>query len=252
MWPIARVRYGSLSIDLDEESRIAEINIRGPEGDAPATVDEVIGLVQLDSKRQARFEKLSGGQKQRLSLACALVGDPQVLFLDEPTTGLDPQARLQLWEIVEEFKAGGGTVLLTTHYMEEAARLCDRVGVVDQGRCIALGSPAELIASLGSDRLVELAADGDLDEAALTALPAVSDVHRGRGEVFVLSSADIEATLPPLLALLDDSGLGIERLTIHEATLEDVFVYIPNGCASQPPEDLHDLQLKLRQHANFG
>src|SRR4029079_6706403 len=109
------------------------------------SVEDAIRVVQLEEKRNARVEKLSGGQKQRLSLACALVGDPELLFLDEPTTGLDPQARHQTWEIVEGLKARGRTVLLTTHYMEEAARLCDRVAVVDYGKVIALGKPLALV-----------------------------------------------------------------------------------------------------------
>jgi len=108
-------------------------------------VDQVIETVALEEKRRARVGKLSGGQKQRLAVACSLVSDPDLLFLDEPTTGLDPQARLKLWEIVEAFRGGGGTILLTTHYMEEAARLCDRVAIMDHGRVISMGTPAELI-----------------------------------------------------------------------------------------------------------
>ena len=118
-------------------------------------VDEVIHTVALEEKRNARVGKLSGGQKQRLAVACALVSDPELLFLDEPTTGLDPQARLSLWDIVEKFRAGGGTILLTTHYMEEATRLCDRVAIMDHGKMIALGTPAELIESLGADQIIE-------------------------------------------------------------------------------------------------
>ena len=118
------------------------------------TVDTLVGLVELDSKRTARVGKLSGGQKQRLALACALAGKPDLLFLDEPTTGLDPQARRQLWELVRRFREGGGTILLTTHYMDEAEVLCDRVAVIDHGKVIALGSPAELIASLGKPQVV--------------------------------------------------------------------------------------------------
>ena len=125
------------------------------------TVAELLALVGLEAKRDAWVGKLSGGQKQRLSVACALVGRPDVLFLDEPTTGLDPQSRLQLWDVLERFKAGGGTILLTTHYMDEAATLCDRVGIVDRGRIIALGTPAELVASLGTPHVVEVTlADG--------------------------------------------------------------------------------------------
>lgn len=113
-------------------------------------VDALLSLVSLEDKASAQVRTLSGGQKQRLSLGCALAGDPELLFLDEPTTGLDPQSRRQTWEIVDALKARGGTVLLTTHYMEEATRLCDRVAVVDQGRVIALGTPDGLIASLGT------------------------------------------------------------------------------------------------------
>src|ERR687895_1653732 len=151
------------------------------EGAAPA---DVIAMVQLQEKSSARVGQLSGGQKQRLALACALVGDPELLFLDEPTTGLDPQSRLQAWDIVEGLKARGRTVLLTTHYMEEAARLCDRVAIVDHGKVIALGTPRDLIASLGAEHVIEFAVDeaasGRLDDAGLRALPSVEDVvHEG-------------------------------------------------------------------------
>ena len=112
------------------------------------TVDELIRLVQIGEKRNARVVTLSGGQKQRLALACALVGDPELIFLDEPTTGLDPQARRQLWDLITAFKAAGRTIVLTTHYMDEAEILCDRVAIVDHGRVIALGTPLELMASI--------------------------------------------------------------------------------------------------------
>ncbi len=186
-------------------------------------VDEVIAMVELEEKRGARVGKLSGGQKQRLALACALVSDPELLFLDEPTTGLDPQARLHVWEIVERFLAGGGTVLLTTHYMEEAARLCDRVAIMDHGRVIALGTPAELIASLGAAQIVEFAADGEVDAAVLAALPGVGAADRRDGG-WMLSVGDIGAALPALLALLDGRRARLGSLRTHQATLEDVFV----------------------------
>ena len=120
-------------------------------------VDEVLRWVELEDKRRAWVSKLSGGQKQRLSVACALVNRPELLFLDEPTTGLDPHSRRELWEIIGRFRQAGGTVLLTTHYMEEAERLCDRVAIMDQGRVIALGSPQSLVAALGADHVVEFA-----------------------------------------------------------------------------------------------
>jgi ABC-2 type transport system ATP-binding protein len=113
-------------------------------------VADVIDMVQLGEKSDARVGTLSGGQKQRLAVACALVGDPELLFLDEPTTGLDPQSRRQLWGLIEEFRAAGRTVVLTTHYMDEAERLCERVAIVDHGHVIALGTPAELIKSIGA------------------------------------------------------------------------------------------------------
>ncbi|MGD0577844.1 MAG: ABC transporter ATP-binding protein, partial [Bryobacteraceae bacterium] len=137
---------------------------------------EVIALVQLEEKRNARVGGLSGGQKQRLALACALVGEPDFLFLDEPTTGLDPQARRQLWELIERFKLAGRTILLTTHYMDEAERLCERVGIMDHGKVIALGVPRELVASLGAEHVVEFSAGdaaGALDLAALGRLKGV-------------------------------------------------------------------------------
>ncbi len=187
------------------------------------TIAEVIGMVQLEEKRGARVSKLSGGQRQRLALACALVSDPDLLFLDEPTTGLDPQARLTLWDIVERFKASGGTVLLTTHYMEEAQRLCDRVGVLDHGRVIALGTPDELIASLGADQIVEFTTRGALDQETVAALPGVRGVHAKRGG-YALTVSDIGIALPALLAELERQRAGLVTLATHQATLEDVFV----------------------------
>ena len=191
-------------------------------------VDEVIRTVELDEKRRARVGKLSGGQKQRLAVACALVSDPDLLFLDEPTTGLDPQARLKLWDIIEQFRARGGTILLTTHYMEEAARLCDRVAIMDHGRVIALGTPAELIASLGADQIVEFNVKGALDTALLERLPGVRSVHArfANGEHFdyALTVSDIGAALTTLLSEIENQQSELISLTTHQATLEDVFV----------------------------
>ena len=193
-------------------------------------VDEVISRVSLDEKRRAQVYKLSGGQKQRLAVACALVSDPDLLFLDEPTTGLDPQARLQLWDIVERFRAGGGTVLLTTHYMEEAARLCDRIAIMDHGQVIALGTPAELIASLGAEQIIEFslrAGAGDSLAGALGRLPGVSGVRATGGEAnpgYRLTVSEIGTALPALLGELERQRLKLDQLTTHQATLEDVFV----------------------------
>jgi ABC-2 type transport system ATP-binding protein len=190
------------------------------------TVAELLAVVGLEAKRDARVGKLSGGQKQRLSVACALVGRPDVLFLDEPTTGLDPQSRLQLWDVLERFKAAGGTILLTTHYMDEAATLCDRVGIVDRGRLIALGTPAELVASLGTPHVVEvmLAADAVLPPpSTFETLAGVRDVRLARARVS-LGSLAIHETIPAVLATLAAAGAPVRELATHSATLEDVFV----------------------------
>ena len=193
---------------------------------------ETLALVQLDEKSAARVGTLSGGQRQRLSLACALAGRPDMLFLDEPTTGLDPQSRRAIWDLVESFLAGGGTVLLTTHYMEEAARLCDRVGIMDRGRVIALGSPDELVASLGADYVVEFSvedAQGELvpvraaDLDVYGALPDVKGVRASNGHV-LLTVGHVHITLPALLARLRSEGHALSGLSTHGATLEDVFV----------------------------
>ncbi|HEU4387371.1 MAG TPA: ABC transporter ATP-binding protein [Blastocatellia bacterium] len=186
-------------------------------------VADVIRTVALEEKQKSRVGKLSGGQKQRLAVACALVSNPELLFLDEPTTGLDPQARLKLWEIVEQFRAGGGTTLLTTHYMEEASRLCDRVAIVDHGKMIALGTPAELIASLGADQIIEFSADGKLEGQPLSELPGVKRVIAKNGG-FALTVSEIGVALPALLGELDRQSVGLITLATHQATLEDVFV----------------------------
>jgi ABC-2 type transport system ATP-binding protein len=189
-------------------------------------VGEVLALVGLQDKADGQVRTLSGGQKQRLSLGCALVGEPELLFLDEPTTGLDPQSRRQTWEIVESLKARGRTVLLTTHYMEEAARLCDRVAVVDHGKVIALGTPRELIASLGAEHVIEFAVggtDGAIDAVTLAALPSVEKVVHDGGS-WRLTVREVHRAVPSLLNALSERSLEPTQLTTHHATLEDVFM----------------------------
>jgi ABC-2 type transport system ATP-binding protein len=185
----------------------------------------VIEMVQLQEKADARVGQLSGGQRQRMALACALVGDPELLFLDEPTTGLDPQSRRQLWELIEGFKAGGRSILLTTHYMDEAERLCDRVAIVDHGRVIAEGSPIELIASLKAEHVLEFAVADSvrLDDAALGALDGVCGAGRRNG-TYRLQVAELHRAVPLLLAELRRQGAQLTELRTHSATLEDVFV----------------------------
>ncbi|MFL6199778.1 MAG: ATP-binding cassette domain-containing protein [Thermoanaerobaculia bacterium] len=185
--------------------------------------EQVLAALALDEKRDARVGKLSGGQKQRLAVACALVGDPELLFLDEPTTGLDPQSRLQLWQQVTAFREQGGTVLLTTHYMDEAERLCDRIAIVDHGKVIALGTPAELIRSLHAADVVELLSEPTLPEEELRRLPGVSDIHK-RGPNWALAVHSVTESVPPLLAAVEKAGARLTHLSTHRATLEDLFV----------------------------
>ncbi len=190
---------------------------RGPEPEA------VLSAVALDEKREAWVQKLSGGQKQRLSLACALVNDPELLFLDEPTTGLDPQSRRQLWDLIGSFRGRGGTVLLTTHYMDEAEKLCDRVAIMDHGKIIALGTPAALIASLGAEHVVEFALEGEAELEPLSRLPSVRQARREAGRVSLIVG-EPHVAIPAVLAELDRQRAPLASLTTHHATLEDVFV----------------------------
>jgi len=186
-------------------------------------VEEVLSLVELTDKRRSWTEKLSGGQKQRLAVACALVGDPEVLFLDEPTTGLDPQSRRKLWDVVLGFKARGRTVLLTTHYMDEAERLCDRVAIIDQGKVIALGTPQQLIEGLGGHEIVELATRELLRPEELLDLPGVRGARRSADGI-ALTVEQLHLALPAVLLRVESRGLT--RLSTHRATLEDVFVHL--------------------------
>ena len=188
--------------------------------------EETIAEIGLEEKRGARVGTLSGGQKQRLAVACALVGDPELLFLDEPTTGLDPQSRRQVWDLVRAFKERGRTVLLTTHYMDEAEKLCDRIAVIDHGRIIAEGTPRELIRSLGGDHVVEIAVgEGGPSPTPedLRALPAVRSVHTEAGHL-LLTVTEPHVALPALLEQLAASGAVLASLATRHASLEDVFV----------------------------
>jgi len=198
------------------------------------TLDEAIALAQLEEKRRARVGGLSGGQKQRLAMATALVGDPELLFLDEPTTGLDPQARRHVWDLVERLKQAGRTIILTTHYMEEAEQLCDRVAIMDHGRVIALGTPKELIATVGGEDIVEFAVGSStahlqesaravLDAEALKAIPGVQS-HRVDEALHQLSVSELHTAVPRIFAALEEQGLHLSEFRTHSATLEDVFV----------------------------
>src|SRR6476659_3949621 len=179
------------------------------------SVDKVIHTVALEEKRNARVGKLSGGPKQRLAVACALVSDPELLLLDEPTTGLDPQARLSLWDVVDKFRAGGGTILLTTHYMEESSRLCDRVAIMDHGKIIALGTPQELIESLGADQIIEFRVTREIADESLTSLTAISHLHN-RGDYYSLTVSEMGIALPALLAQIKQQHSELVSLTTHQ------------------------------------
>ena len=197
-------------------------------------VEESIRTAQLEEKRKSRVGGLSGGQKQRLAMACALVGDPELLFLDEPTTGLDPQARRHLWDLVDELKQAGRTIILTTHYMEEAERLCDRVAIMDHGHVIALGTPQQLIATIGGEDIVEFAVArcepgsqeavrGAISSETLTAIPGVQS-HRVDAGVHQLSVSELHTAVPKIFAAAAGEGLHLSEFRTHSATLEDVFV----------------------------
>ena len=194
----------------------------------PRTAAEVMQELELTEKADSWVGKLSGGQKQRLAVATALVGNPQILFLDEPTTGLDPQSRRQLWDIVRSFQRQGGTVLLTTHYMDEAERLCDRIAIVDHGQIIALGTPAQLISRLGGHHVVEFATkdgDGTHNKELWRALPGVDSVHEDDG-MLLLNVREPHQTIPALLAAVESQGKQLVHLTTRQASLEDVFVHL--------------------------
>lgn len=197
-------------------------------------VEESIQTAQLEEKRGSRVGGLSGGQKQRLAMATALVGDPELLFLDEPTTGLDPQARRHVWDLVDGLKQTGRTIILTTHYMEEAERLCDRVAIMDHGHVIALGTPQQLIATLGGEDIVEFAVGGVepgvheashavVDAELLRAISGVQSLHMDEG-LHRLSVTELHVAVPRIFAALRDQGLHLSEFRTHSATLEDVFV----------------------------
>ncbi len=187
---------------------------------------DVLGRVSLEGKANSYVEQLSGGQQQRLAVAVALVGDPELLFLDEPTTGLDPQSRRQLWDVILDLKARGRTTVLTTHYMDEAERLCDRVAIVDRGRVIALGSPADLIARLGGEHVVEFALGGDAPPIEPSAFGGLATVlgSRVEGDGYALTVGAPHRAIPALLETLESAGRPLARLTTRQVSLEDVFV----------------------------
>jgi ABC-2 type transport system ATP-binding protein len=216
------------------------------------SVEESIRTAQLEEKRKSRVGGLSGGQKQRLAMACALVGDPELLFLDEPTTGLDPQARRHLWDLVDELKQAGRTVILTTHYMEEAERLCDRVAIMDHGRVIALGTPQQLIATVGGEDIVEFAVSSQVSESR-----PFDGLRAGSGAPGIDSSSPALATeqnrKDGARGLVEvDKLVDVEKLTsidgvqshrvdagLHQLSVSELHTTVPRIFAALRAEGLH-------------
>jgi ABC-2 type transport system ATP-binding protein len=186
-------------------------------------VADLLRRFSLEGKRSARVKDLSGGQKQRLSVAVALVNDPDIVFLDEPTTGLDPQARHALWDLAAGMKVDGKTVILTTHNMEEAETLCDRIAIMDHGRIIALDTPRRLVRALDFENIVECSFQRPIDSAALEGLPAVRGVTH-EDESYLLFTSHVSVTLAGLMRLAESHGYHLESLHVRTATLEDVFI----------------------------
>jgi len=194
----------------------------------PLTKEKLRALladIKLEDAAKKRFGELSGGQQQRVSLVIAMIHNPRLLLLDEPTTGLDPQSRRQLWDIIRAFQHNGGTVLLTTHYMDEAERLCDRLVIVDHGQVIAEGTPADLIERLGGHHVVEFAllGNGNGDTSAWQSLPSVDSVRSEDG-IICLNVREPHRTIPALLERVDQQSAQLQRLNTRQASLEDVFV----------------------------
>ncbi|HEY6146771.1 MAG TPA: ATP-binding cassette domain-containing protein, partial [Thermoanaerobaculia bacterium] len=186
---------------------------------------ELLALVQLEDKADSYHVTLSGGQAQRLALALALVNDPEVVFLDEPTAGLDPQGRRSLWDVVRAMQAEGRTVMLTTHYMDEAEALCDRLAILDHGRILRSGTPAELIASLGIPSVVELTFDGAAPDPSAFASRLGSAVE-ARGDVWEIPTPDPKTLLPRLFTTIESERLEYNQVHVRRATLEDVFLHL--------------------------
>ena len=184
---------------------------------------ELIAALELGERSNAQTRELSGGQRQRLAVALALVNDPELVFLDEPTTGLDPAARRSLWDLVRDLKAAGRSVLLTTHYMEEAEVLCDRLAIMDHGKILEMGTVNQLISKHFHERAVHLDRVDGLGEPELAALPAVSSVKHDADEILLYTS-DVAATIGALLELAEARGVEPQNLGVRRASLEDVFL----------------------------
>ncbi len=187
--------------------------------------DQILGDVSIADKQDSFVGTLSGGQKQRVALALALVNDPEVVFLDEPTTGLDPQARRNVWAIIESLKGSGKTIILTTHYMEEAERLCDRVGIIDHGRIITLDTPRDIIVNADIESAIEFTCRGEDKEAIFANIAGVIKVTR-EGNRYILHTKESSSVLRELTRLADEEKLQLEGMSVRHGTLEDVFLLL--------------------------
>ncbi|MGS2647439.1 ATP-binding cassette domain-containing protein [Streptosporangium sp. LJ11] len=188
---------------------------------SPANWGELLERVGLADKRDTPYGKLSGGQQQRLSIALALIGNPRVAILDELTTGLDPQARRDTWELIERVREDGVTILLVTHFMEEAERLCDRLALIDSGRVVAMDSPSGLIARVGGRQTIRFRPSGPLDDSRLEALPEVTGVSRSGGQVAVTGTGNLLLAVTTVLSAM---GVVPTDLRMEQATLDDAFL----------------------------
>ncbi|MBT4512978.1 MAG: ABC transporter ATP-binding protein [Chloroflexi bacterium] len=185
---------------------------------------EVIELVSLQESRNVLVKNLSGGQQQRLSVALAFINDPDIIFLDEPTTGLDPQARRTMWEVIETFRKMGKTIFLTTHYMEEAERLCDRVAIMDHGNIIALGRPQQMIEDHFKESAIQFKMSDYPGQKAMASLTGVTKVVKEEEEEIILYTDNVPSTISSLLDLASERSAELSDLFVRQATLEDVFL----------------------------
>jgi ABC-2 type transport system ATP-binding protein len=215
------------STTIYDQIRIKEvIDLFGSYYDKSVPTQELLELVSLTEKENVYYRTLSGGQKQRVAMALALVNDPVLLFLDEPTTGLDPQARRNVWQIITDLRDRGKTIILTTHYMEEAEQLCNRVGIIDRGNIIALDKPASLIKGAGIESTIEFTSDDIRTEDILKKIFSSSTSFKRDDNRFIISSAESSKILKKLTQAADDNNINVENLSVRKATLEDVFLKI--------------------------
>jgi ABC-2 type transport system ATP-binding protein len=192
----------------------------------PVDPDALLEMIGLEEKKRAFVRELSGGQRQRVVFILTLINDPELLFLDEPTAGLDPQSRRAIWEWIRLAREKGKTVFLTTHYIEEAESLCDRVAIIDHGKVIALNTPKQLMATLSVEQRIAFVIKGKLSAARLEKIPGVNRaLDEGQG-AFTVYAPDAQPVLKALITLTETEGLTLRGLTVDGATLEDVFIQL--------------------------